>query len=71
MEQHFAYWQQLLEGGSVVAYGPGADPAGTYGIAIIDTPDEEHANAIGRADPAVMQGIGTFEVFSMPATLVR
>lgn len=71
MQQHFAYWQELLEGGSVVAYGPVADPAGSYGIAIVDAADEEDVHAIGRADPAVLQDIGTFQVFSMPATLVR
>jgi uncharacterized protein YciI len=71
MEEHFAYWQQLVEGGSVVAYGPVADPAGTYGIAIIQADDEQHVQTIGRSDPAVIHGAGTFEVFAMPATVLR
>jgi uncharacterized protein YciI len=71
MEEHFGYWQQLIESGTVVVYGPVADPAGTYGIAVVDAPDEAHVREIGRSDPAVIRGVGTFEVFAMPATFVR
>lgn len=71
MEEHFAYWQDLLQGGSVVVYGPVDDPAGTYGIAIVDAPDAAQVETIGRSDPAVIHGVGTFQVFAMPASVVR
>jgi len=71
MEAHFAYWQELVEAGSVVAYGPVADPAGTYGIAIVAADDEDQVLAVGRTDPAVVRGVGTFDVFVMPAAVVR
>ncbi len=71
MEEHFAYWQKLVDEGSVVAYGPVGDPAGTYGIAIVESDEEERVHAIGRSDPAAIHGVGTFEVFPMPATVVR
>jgi uncharacterized protein YciI len=71
MDEHFVYWQGLVEGGYVVAYGPVADPAGTYGIAIVDAADEQQVQMIGKSDPAVVHGVGTFEVFAMPATVVR
>jgi uncharacterized protein YciI len=71
MEEHFAYWANLIEQGSVVAYGPVLDPAGTYGIAIVEADDEAHVHSLGRSDPAVARGVGTFAVFPMPSTVVR
>jgi uncharacterized protein len=71
MGEHFAYWEHLVDGGSVVAYGPVSDPAGTYGIAIVEADVREQVEAIGRSDPAIIHGVGTFEVFPMPATVLR
>ena len=71
MQEHVAYWQGLIERGSVLAVGPVADPAGTYGIAIVAADDEDQVREIGRSDPAVVRGVGTFDVFAMPAAVVR
>jgi len=71
MEQHFAYWAGLLEGGAVVVYGPVNDPAGGYGLAILEAANEQVARNIGDADPAVANHLGSFQVFEMPATIVR
>jgi uncharacterized protein len=45
MGEHFAYWQALLSRGTAVMYGLVADPAGTWGLAVVeaDTPDEVRA----------------------------
>jgi uncharacterized protein YciI len=71
MEAHFAYWADLIDQGSVIAYGPVLDPTGTYGIAIVEADDQEHVNHLGQSDPAVIGGAGTFAVFPMPSTVVR
>jgi uncharacterized protein YciI len=71
MEQHFDYWTSLLDGGAVVAYGPVNDPAGGYGLAILEADTEQAARNIGDADPAVAKQLASFQVFEMPATIVR
>jgi hypothetical protein len=36
MGRHVEYWQPLAEAGTAVAFGPVADPAGLWGLAIVD-----------------------------------
>jgi hypothetical protein len=72
MQQHFAYWARLIGERSVVAYGPVLDPAGTYGMAVLDVVDETMAQDIGKKDPAIVAGIGfRFDLYPMPDALVR
>jgi uncharacterized protein YciI len=67
MEQHGAYWADLLAEGRVIAFGPVADPRGAYGIAILRLSDDADPNALALADPAIKAGAGfTFEVHPMP-----
>ena len=53
MTQHAAYWQQLMADGRVVALGPVADPAGSYGLAVVLAENLAEVEAIRDADPAV------------------
>jgi uncharacterized protein YciI len=71
MEQHFGYWRRLFEQGNVVVYGPVADPAGTWGLAVIATDSEQEVRAIGDADPAIVSKAFSYEVYPMPTALVR
>ena len=71
MGAHGEYWQALLEAGHAVVFGPVLDPAGGWGLAVVEAPDEETVRQYGAADPAVRSGLGTFEVFAMPATSAR
>ena len=66
MERHFAYWQRRLAAGEALVYGPVADPAGAWGLAIIRAESEETARAAVAADPAVADGLGTSQVFELP-----
>ena len=45
VQDHFVYWQKLLSQGTAVLYGPVADPAGAWGLAIVEagTADEVRA----------------------------
>lgn len=65
MQQHVVYWRELLEKGKVIAYGPVLDPAGVYGLAIIDVENEEEAKTYMANDPAGT--INTYECHQMMA----
>lgn len=71
MGEHAAYWTGHMEAGTVLAFGPVLDPAGTWGLALLATPDEDVARRLGDDDPAVRSGRFTFEVHAMPLTSVR
>ena len=71
MTEHAAYWQRLLDEGPVIVFGPVLEPETTWGLAVVEAPDEEAVRALGAADPAVRSGMATFEVARMPATSVR
>ena len=45
MQQHAAYWKDLMDRGLVVIFGPVADPKGVYGVAILEL-EEEDANGL-------------------------
>lgn len=58
MDEHFAYWGELLARGQVIALGPVADPDGTYGIGIVLAPDMSAAEVIRDGDPAMRSPFG-------------
>ena len=37
--RHMEYWQQLLQDGRVVVYGPVADPEGVWGMGVLRASD--------------------------------
>jgi uncharacterized protein len=71
MQQHAAYWSGLMQQGKVHAFGPVADSAGPYGMAVVELADGEDPQALGAADPVVAGGIGfKLDVSPMPALVV-
>jgi uncharacterized protein len=58
MAEHAAYWQQHLERGEVVVFGPVLDPKGPYGMGVVAAPDESAARAFAAADPAIKSNRG-------------
>jgi uncharacterized protein YciI len=70
MMKHVAYWKALLERGSALAFGPVADPAGPWGVALIAVADEGELQALQAADPAIQARIGMrYEAYPMPQLL--
>lgn len=65
MERHVAYWQDLLNRGVALAFGPVLHPEEPWGLGLLDVDDEQSAQAIGEADPAVWSGTCTYEVVPM------
>ena len=71
MGEHAAYWSGLVDAGHALAFGPVLDPSGSWGLALVEAPDEETVRRFGAADPAVTSGLARFDVFPMPMTVVR
>lgn len=65
MERHGAYWQDLVDRDVAVAFGPVLDPAGVWGLALLDTDDEGAVRGLGEGDPAVQTGTCTYETVPM------
>ena len=65
MDDHGGYWMDLLQQGTAVAYGPVLDPAGVWGLAIVDVEDEAAARAIVDEDPAIVSGVCTYQLLEM------
>lgn len=71
MGEHAGYWSELLANRVAVVFGPVADPAGTWGLAVVEADAEADVHALGKRDPAITSGIATFEVCAMPMAIVR
>ena len=71
MGRHGASWQQHLEDGKVLVFGPVADPAGGWGLAVVVADTEADVLEMARADPAIVSGLCTFEVLAMPGAVTR
>jgi hypothetical protein len=72
MRGHREYWMPRIEIGVVIAMGPVADPAGAYGVAIIEAPSLAALEVMQAADPAIRSECGfVYENFPMPTIAVR
>ena len=71
MREHAAYWQQLALRGTAVIFGPVSDPAGVWGLAVVEAASEEHVQELGRRDPAVTSRTATFQISPMPTAVLR
>jgi uncharacterized protein YciI len=65
MQRHADYLAAQLQNGTGVAFGPVFDPAGAFGMGIVEAADEAAARAITDQDPAVMEGVGRYEIYPM------
>ena len=67
MQAHGVYWTGLMERGRAVVFGLVGDPAGPYGVAIANLPDDVDPRAVADADPAIRAAIGLrYEIHPMP-----
>ena len=71
MRAHREFWIPSVETGVVVAMGPVADPAGAYGVMIVEAASLEALEAMQASDPVAAQPGFSFENFFMPAIAVR
>src|SRR5215470_2666524 len=71
MGRHAAHWQQLVESGQVVVFGPVHGSAGSWGLGVIETDDEDDLRSHAAQDPVVLTGLGAVEIDTMLAGFVR
>lgn len=71
MRRHGEYWACLLSRGNAVMFGQVLDPAGCWGLAVVEAGSIEQVHALGADDPAVSTGLMTFEVLAMPFASAR
>lgn len=71
MEEHAGYWQQLVDNGVAIAFGPVVDPSGLWGVAVVEAESEQDAAALSEGDPAIDSGLATYAVYAMPGAVVR
>lgn len=70
MQQHSVYWH--AKAAERIAVEPVFDPAGAYGIAVIEVADEAAAKSLGDQDPVVQAGLGfSYAVASIPSIIMR
>jgi uncharacterized protein YndB with AHSA1/START domain/uncharacterized protein YciI len=72
MVAHAAYWRKQLDAGVAVVFGPVADPAGPWGLGVVEAADMKEVEALQAADPAIQAGIGMrYDTFPLIQSMVR
>jgi uncharacterized protein len=71
MQEHMAYWQTLADSGTAVAFGAVADPAGSWGVAIVEAETADEVHAIRAGDPVVTSDLGPVNIYPMPNAITR
>jgi len=67
MQEHVVYWTGHAQTGTVIAFGPVADPKGAWGVAIVLVPDEATIKKLTDEDPVMRHAIGArYEILPMP-----
>jgi uncharacterized protein YciI len=67
MQEHVVYWTGHAQAGTVIAFGPVADPKGAWGVAIVEVDDEPTIKKLTDEDPAMRGAIGMrYEILPMP-----
>jgi hypothetical protein len=69
MQKHSIYWNDLMNKGFVVVYGPVMDPEGIYGLGVVKVTDKEQVETLIKNDPASV--LGKYEVLPMNAILPK
>jgi uncharacterized protein YciI len=71
MSRHAGHWQAYLERGDMVVFGPILTDDDSYGLAVVDTDDEQALREFAARDPVVTTGTASFEFGRMAAGHVR
>ncbi len=71
MKEHGIYLRGRMGEGQVVAFGPVADPAGDWGVAIVRARSASEVEALRDGDPAIQSGLGfRYEILPMMSAVV-
>jgi uncharacterized protein YciI len=71
MGRHAAHWTPYLERGDMVVFGPVLTDDDSFGLAVVETDDEQALREFAAQDPVVTTGTADFEVGRLAAGHVR
>ena len=71
MTRHAAHWTPYLERGDMVVFGPVLTDDDSFGLAVVETDDEQALREFAAQDPVVTTGTAGFEVGRLAAGHVR
>ena len=71
MDRHGGHWRPYLERGDMVVFGPVLTDQDSYGLAVVDTDDEQALREFAAQDPVVTTGTAAFEFGRLAAGTVR
>jgi uncharacterized protein len=71
MNRHAQHWRPYVERGDMVVFGPVLPDEDSYGLAVVETDDEQALRAFAAQDPVVTTGTAAFEVGLLAAGHVR
>jgi uncharacterized protein YciI len=71
MGRHAAHWQPWLERGAMVVFGPVLTDADSYGLAVVESEDEQELRDSAAQDPVVTTGAAAFEIGRIAQGFVR
>src|SRR5947209_19480100 len=71
MNRHAAHWRPYLERGDMVVFGPVLVDEDSYGLAVVETGDEQALREFAAQDPVVRSGTAAFELGRLAAGHVR
>ncbi|WP_407152238.1 YciI family protein [Bradyrhizobium sp. ORS 86] len=72
MQAHVAYCGELLRAGKALIFGPVGDPAGVWGLGVLQLPDDADPLEIIANDPATKANAGfTYQVMPMLRAATR
>ncbi len=65
MMRHAGYWRELMNKKAVLVFGPVMDPAGVFGMGVIEAEDEATVKSLLDQDPAKV--LNRYEIYPMRA----
>jgi hypothetical protein len=71
MSSHAGHWRPYLERGDMVVFGPVLTNEDSYGLAVVETGDEQALREFAAQDPVVTTGTADFEIGRLAAGHVR
>lgn len=69
MAAHGAYWRGLMNRGIALLFGPVLDPAGVWGLGILEAKDPDAAGGLAGEDPAIKSGLNRAEIHEIAAVV--
>ena len=61
MSRHAAHWRPYIERGDMVVFGPILTDGGSYGLAVVETDDDQALRDFAAQDPVATTGTAVFE----------